>query len=76
MFCPQFSRLKVRLCTYVRRECSLKERELLCGRLIDRLIRPFFPARFYHEGQVCVIEWLVSCFLINNFILYFFFSHS
>ncbi|KAI4339541.1 hypothetical protein MLD38_024473 [Melastoma candidum] len=38
--------------TYMRREGAPKERELLCGRLIDRPIRPLFPVGFYHEVQV------------------------
>lgn len=38
--------------TFTRREGPPKERELLCGRLIDRPIRPLFPAGFYHEVQV------------------------
>ncbi|KAL4568351.1 hypothetical protein LXL04_023961 [Taraxacum kok-saghyz] len=38
--------------TYMRREGAPKERELLCGRLIDRPIRPLFPAGFYDEVQV------------------------
>jgi len=38
--------------TYMRREGAPKERELLCGRLIDRPIRPLFPTGFYHEVQV------------------------
>ncbi|KAI3823997.1 hypothetical protein L1987_05444 [Smallanthus sonchifolius] len=38
--------------TYMRREGAPKERELLCGRPIDRPIRPLFPAGFYHEVQV------------------------
>ncbi|XP_078148969.1 polyribonucleotide nucleotidyltransferase [Carex rostrata] len=38
--------------TYMRREGAPKERELLCGRLIDRPIRPLFPPGFYHEVQV------------------------
>ncbi|XP_059670128.1 polyribonucleotide nucleotidyltransferase 2, mitochondrial [Cornus florida] len=38
--------------TFMRREGPPKERELLCGRLIDRPIRPLFPAGFYHEVQV------------------------
>ncbi|KAL8229117.1 hypothetical protein R6Q57_014017 [Mikania cordata] len=38
--------------THMRREGAPKERELLCGRLIDRPIRPLFPAGFYHEVQV------------------------
>ncbi|XP_071692697.1 polyribonucleotide nucleotidyltransferase 2, mitochondrial [Rutidosis leptorrhynchoides] len=38
--------------TYMRREGAPKERELLVGRLIDRPIRPLFPAGFYHEVQV------------------------
>ncbi|KAL0927966.1 hypothetical protein M5K25_002194 [Dendrobium thyrsiflorum] len=40
--------------TFMRREGAPKERELLCGRLIDRPIRPLFPAGFYHEVQVTV----------------------
>ncbi|KAI4348184.1 hypothetical protein L6164_008938 [Bauhinia variegata] len=38
--------------TFMRREGAPKERELLCGRLIDRPIRPLFPTGFYHEIQV------------------------
>ncbi|KAK2973328.1 hypothetical protein RJ640_027971, partial [Escallonia rubra] len=38
--------------TFMRREGAPRERELLCGRLIDRPIRPLFPAGFYHEVQV------------------------
>ncbi|XP_062010169.1 polyribonucleotide nucleotidyltransferase 2, mitochondrial [Rosa rugosa] len=38
--------------TFMRREGAPKERELLCGRLIDRPIRPLFPAGFFHEVQV------------------------
>lgn len=38
----------------MRREGAPKERELLCGRLIDRPIRPLFPSGFYHEVQVCL----------------------
>ncbi|KAJ8447222.1 hypothetical protein Cgig2_030453 [Carnegiea gigantea] len=38
--------------TFMRREGAPKERELLVGRLIDRPIRPLFPAGFYHEVQV------------------------
>ncbi|KAL5793213.1 hypothetical protein ACOSP7_001807 [Xanthoceras sorbifolium] len=38
--------------TFMRREGASKERELLCGRIIDRPIRPLFPAGFYHEVQV------------------------
>ncbi|KAL0344017.1 UNVERIFIED_CONTAM: Polyribonucleotide nucleotidyltransferase 2, mitochondrial [Sesamum angustifolium] len=33
--------------TFMRREGAPKERELLCGRLIDRPIRPLFPPGFY-----------------------------
>ncbi|PKA56698.1 Polyribonucleotide nucleotidyltransferase 2, mitochondrial [Apostasia shenzhenica] len=40
--------------TFMRREGAPKERELLCGRLIDRPIRPLFPSGFYHEIQVMV----------------------
>ncbi|KZV45682.1 polyribonucleotide nucleotidyltransferase 2, mitochondrial [Dorcoceras hygrometricum] len=38
--------------TFMRREGAPKERELLCGRIIDRPIRPLFPSAFYHEVQV------------------------
>ncbi|CAM8999323.1 unnamed protein product [Rhodiola kirilowii] len=38
--------------TFMRREGAPKERELLCGRIIDRPIRPPFPPGFYHEVQV------------------------
>ncbi|CAN8299813.1 unnamed protein product [Cochlearia groenlandica] len=38
--------------SYTRREGAPKERELLCGRLIDRPIRPLFPSGFYHEVQI------------------------
>ncbi|KAK4417791.1 Polyribonucleotide nucleotidyltransferase 2, mitochondrial [Sesamum alatum] len=38
--------------TFMRREGAPKERELLCGRLIDRPIRPLFPPGFYHDVQV------------------------
>ncbi|CAM9002053.1 unnamed protein product [Rhodiola kirilowii] len=34
------------------REGAPKERELLCGQIIDRPIRPLFPPGFYHEVQV------------------------
>ncbi|CAM8999229.1 unnamed protein product [Rhodiola kirilowii] len=37
---------------FMRREGAPKERELLCGRIIDRPIRPLFPPGFYHEVQV------------------------
>ncbi|XP_017214739.1 polyribonucleotide nucleotidyltransferase 2, mitochondrial isoform X2 [Daucus carota subsp. sativus] len=37
---------------YLSPEGAPKERELLCGRLIDRPIRPLFPAGFFHEVQV------------------------
>ncbi|KAJ6797133.1 polyribonucleotide nucleotidyltransferase 2, mitochondrial [Iris pallida] len=40
--------------TFMRREGAPKERELLCGRLIDRPIRPLFPAGFYHDVQIMV----------------------
>ncbi|KAF8645972.1 hypothetical protein HU200_066065 [Digitaria exilis] len=35
-------------------EGAPKERELLCGRIIDRPIRPLFPPGFYHEVQIMV----------------------
>ncbi|KAL3629196.1 Polyribonucleotide nucleotidyltransferase 2, mitochondrial [Castilleja foliolosa] len=38
--------------TFMRREGAPKERELLCGRIIDRPIRPLFPAGFYHDVQI------------------------
>ncbi|KAF3788328.1 Polyribonucleotide nucleotidyltransferase 2 [Nymphaea thermarum] len=38
--------------TFMRREGAPKERELLCGRIIDRSIRPLFPKGFFHEVQV------------------------
>ncbi|KAL9666281.1 hypothetical protein QQ045_000608 [Rhodiola kirilowii] len=38
--------------TFMRREGAPKKRELLCGRIIDRPIRPLFPPGFYHEVQV------------------------
>ncbi|XP_014516378.1 polyribonucleotide nucleotidyltransferase 2, mitochondrial [Vigna radiata var. radiata] len=38
--------------SFTRREGAPKERELLCGRIIDRPIRPLFPPGFYHEVQV------------------------
>ncbi|KAL9678238.1 hypothetical protein QQ045_016080 [Rhodiola kirilowii] len=37
--------------TFMRREGAPKERELLCGRIIDRPVRPLFPPGFYHEVQ-------------------------
>lgn len=42
--------------TFMRREGAPKERELLCGRIIDRPIRPLFPTGFYHEVQVCFLS--------------------
>lgn len=45
----------------MRREGAPKERELLCGRLIDRPIRPLFPAGFYNEVQV----WFTNCAMIT-----------
>ncbi|KAH9328275.1 hypothetical protein KI387_000383, partial [Taxus chinensis] len=38
--------------SFMRREGAPKERELLCGRVIDRSIRPLFPMGFYNETQV------------------------
>lgn len=38
--------------TFMRREGAPKERELLCGRVIDRSIRPLFPKGFYDDVQV------------------------
>lgn len=35
-----------------RRQGPPTERELLCGRVIDRAIRPLFPKGFYNEVQV------------------------
>ncbi|KAG9448966.1 hypothetical protein H6P81_008931 [Aristolochia fimbriata] len=37
--------------TFMRREGAPKERELICGRIIDRPIRPLFPSGFFHEVQ-------------------------
>lgn len=60
--------------TFMRREGAPKERELLCGRIIDRPIRPLFPAGFYHEVQVCILSfgnlltivlWLIIMFRYN-----------
>lgn len=55
--------------TFMRREGAPKERELLCGRLIDRPIRPLFPAGFFHEVQVCwylIVGNLFLLFIIFN----------
>lgn len=41
--------------SFTRREGAPKERELLCGRIIDRPIRPLFPPGFYHEVQVRIL---------------------
>eukprot|EP00897_Mesotaenium_endlicherianum_P009777 jgi/Mesen1/8828/ME000053S08231 len=38
--------------TFMRREGAPKEREILCGRVIDRSIRPLFPKGFYFDTQV------------------------
>ncbi|KAL2612867.1 hypothetical protein R1flu_024559 [Riccia fluitans] len=38
--------------TFMRREGMPNERELLCGRVIDRSIRPLFPKGFFFETQV------------------------
>ncbi|KAL2563811.1 hypothetical protein AAZV13_19G005500 [Glycine max] len=38
--------------SFMRREGAPRERELLCGRIIDRPIRPLFPPGFYHEVQL------------------------
>lgn len=57
--------------TYMRREGAPKERELLCGRLIDRPIRPLFPPGFYHEVQVRFVVFTFPLFedlLTNSFI--------
>lgn len=56
--------------TFMRREGAPKERELLCGRLIDRPIRPLFPAGFYHEVQVWY-WFLVSVVFCLIFVLSF-----
>lgn len=55
--------------TFMRREGAPKERELLCGRIIDRPIRPLFPPGFYHEVQVCYccFGWLSNIFLFLTF---------
>lgn len=52
--------------TYLRREGAPKERELLCGRLIDRPIRPLFPAGFYHEVQVCCYCFACPSLLVTS----------
>lgn len=59
--------------TFMRREGAPKERELLCGRIIDRPIRPLFPAGFYHEVQVCChyFGWLKSILLEFSFVTFF-----
>ena len=58
----------------MRREGAPKERELLCGRIIDRPIRPLFPAGFYHEVQVCCyyFGWLKNILLELSFVTFFF----
>ncbi len=58
----------------MRREGAPKERELLCGRIIDRPIRPLFPAGFYHEVQVCCycFGWLRSIVMYFSFMIIFF----
>jgi hypothetical protein len=58
--------------TYMRREGAPRERELLCGRLIDRPIRPLFPPGFYHEVQVCCysFRWLRSILLDFSFVTF------
>ena len=38
--------------TFMRREGAPKERELLCGRVIDRSIRPLFPKGFFFDTQI------------------------
>lgn len=38
--------------TFMRREGAPKERELLCGRLIDRSVRPLFPRGFFYDSQI------------------------
>jgi hypothetical protein len=38
----------------------MKERELLCGHIIDRPIRPLFPHGFYHEVQVFLSHDLLN----------------
>lgn len=55
--------------TFMRREGAPKERELLCGRLIDRPIRPLFPPGFYHEVQVCSIFAVLN--IISGFSVVF-----
>lgn len=35
-----------------KRESKLSDREVLISRLIDRTLRPLFPANFYHEVQI------------------------
>lgn len=38
--------------TYMRREGAPKERELLCGRVIDRSLRPLFPKGYFYDTQI------------------------
>ena len=50
----------------MRREGVPKERELLCGRIIDRPIRPLFPPGFYHEVQVFFLMVLSNYSSLHN----------
>ncbi|CAN1853276.1 Polyribonucleotide nucleotidyltransferase 2, mitochondrial [Linum perenne] len=52
--------------TFMRREGAPKERELLCGRLIDRPIRPLFPSGFYHEVQVYIACLVMASVLSSD----------
>ncbi|XP_061481746.1 polyribonucleotide nucleotidyltransferase 1, mitochondrial isoform X2 [Rhineura floridana] len=37
---------------YLRRELSLTDKEILTSRIIDRSIRPLFPAGYYYDTQI------------------------
>lgn len=38
--------------TFTRREGAPKDREILVGRVVDRALRPLFPAEFYFDTQL------------------------
>jgi polyribonucleotide nucleotidyltransferase len=45
---------------YYKREGKLTDREILTGRLIDRAIRPLFPAHFFNQIQILVTVYSVD----------------
>lgn len=45
---------------YYKREGKLTDREVLTGRLIDRAVRPLFPANFFDQIQVLVTVYSVD----------------